>query len=181
MAKFKNLKPGEVLSESQYYKVVKTKGDKVQMITDSGENVVLEAKYVDTFLTSASQFTTATKTVTKSELSHIITSKPRSAMTINYNKQVKPEDVVANIMSTYKDTPPAKIEASIKKIVKSTLEGEEHTIVGRHNHTFDAGGRLQFVDMEVEPKTGAYDPRQRLVDLRTLNWAIVDEVKYVVK
>jgi hypothetical protein len=150
------------------------------MLTDSGENVVLEAKYVDTFLTSADQFKD-TKSVTKTELSHIITSKPRSAMTINYNKQIEPKTVVEEVIKTYKDTAPVKIETALMKVIKGALVGEERTIKGRHLHTFDAGGRLQFTDMEVEFKPGPYDPRQRLVDLRTLNWAIVDEVKYVVK
>lgn len=47
MTKFKNLKQGSVLSESQFYKVVKVSGNKVQLETDNGENVVVDDKYVE--------------------------------------------------------------------------------------------------------------------------------------
>ena len=41
MTNFKDLKQGSVLSETNYYKVVKVVGSEVQLTTDSGEDVVV--------------------------------------------------------------------------------------------------------------------------------------------
>ena len=108
---------------------------------------------------------------------------PRTVMTINYNKQVKAVDVIAEIEEMYQNSTPKEISTKLKKSVNKALAGEERLIVGRHYGTKDSGGRLQFIDMGIEKdftKTD-YDTRQRLVDMRTLNWAIISDIKYVTK
>ena len=47
MTDFKKLKVGEVLSETQFYKVQKIAGDKVQLQNDFGEPIVVNKDYVD--------------------------------------------------------------------------------------------------------------------------------------
>ena len=178
---FSKLKKGEVLSEIQFYIVDEVKGNKARLLTDNGEPVVVDSKYVDTLLTSADQFEKEEK-VTKTALEEILMNNPRTAVTVNYNKQVKEEDVVKEIETVYSTTAPKDISKKIKEAVSKSMNGVPRTIVGRHYGSKDAGGRIQFIDMnEKKDPSKAYDTRLRLVDTRTLNWAIVDKVKYVVK
>lgn len=75
-------------------------------------------------------------------------------------------------------------ESDFKKAVNAAIEfkGEERTMKGRHYGATDPGGRYHFVDMEQENDSSKdYDTRNRLVDPRTLNWLIVNGVKYQVK
>jgi len=66
--------------------------------------------------------------------------------------------------------------------LKTALEGEERTMVGRHYGSQDEFGRIKFIDMDAKLDPAKdYDTRQRLVDPRTLNWLILKGVKYIVK
>ena|SRR3990167_11301498 len=170
-----------VLSETQYYQVVKKSGDKVQLVNDSGENIIVDKNYVENCLTSANQFTEE-KTVTKTEAANIFLSNPNVAMTVNFNKQVKDTEVVKEIMEAYEGSSVKTMESAIKKAVKRALEGEERTMIGRHSSSQDEYGRVHFVDMSVTKDVSkSYDVRQRLVDTRTLNWLVVNGIKYTVK
>lgn len=179
--KFKSLKTGEVLSEQQFYKVVKTSGDKVQLKNDNGEMIVVDSNYAEKCLTSANQHTSE-KTVNKTEAAAIFLSQAGVAITVNFNKQVKEADVVKEIMSTYEGSAPKVFEAAVKKAIKSALTGTERTMVGRHYGDMNELGRVQFIDMEEEKTPGKdYDSRQRQVDPRSINWFISRGVKYTVK
>lgn len=183
MPKFNQLKVGGVLSETQYYKVVDIKGDKVQLQNDEGTNIVVNDGYVENALNAADQFT-KTEKVTKTKLAEIFMSYPRIAMTVNFNKQVKPEDVAKGIIDVYDDLGMGMTKADFGKKVKAALsiKGEERTMIGRHYGSKDVNGRVHFIDMNVEKAVGKdYDTRQRLVDPRTINFIIVDNVKYQLK
>lgn len=181
MEKFKNLKNGEVLSETQYYKVVKKSGNKVQLVNDLGENIVVDNNYVNTCLTSAAQFEKEEK-ISKTEAAAMFIANPYTAIMANFNKQVKEADVVKEIMTVYEDSTPKTMGEAVKKAVRRALHGEERTIVGRHTGNQDEFGRVNFTDMELEKDpTKDYDTRLRLVDPRTLNWFILRNTKYLVK
>lgn len=180
MTKFKDLKDGEVLSETQFYKVTKKAGNKVQLVNDLGENIVVDDKYVESCLTSANQFK-STSSVNKTDMANLFISNPGVAMTVNFNKQVKETDVVAELMKAYETSTPSTISSVFKKTVKRALEGEERSMVGRHFGEMSELGRVQFVDMEAPKATSGYDARLRQVDPRTINWLIVKGVKYTVK
>lgn len=180
-ANFKNLQVGNVLSETQYYKVEKIVGNNVQLGTDDSESIVLDKGYVEKFLTSAHDVE-KTEKVSRTEMAEILLSHPRIAITVCYNKQVKEADVVKEIMEAYANTAPKEADKAMKKAVKKALEGEERVMVGRHYGSKDDFGRLHFVDMEQERGTNpTFDGRSRLVDPRTLNWIIANNVKYVIK
>lgn len=179
--KFKSLKTNEVLSEQQFYKVVKTSGDKVQLKNDNGEMIVVDSKYVESCLTSAQQYSSE-KTVNKTEAAAIFISQAGVAITVNFNKQVKEADVVKEIMTTYEGSAPKVFEAAVKKAVKNALSGIERTMVGRHYGDMNELGRINFIDMEEEKTPGKdYDSRLRQVDPRSINWFICRGVKYNVK
>lgn len=182
MSKFDKLVQGNVLSETAFYKVEKVVGNKVQLQMDNGESVVLDKGYVDSFLTSAEQFSKEEK-VSKTELTEIFLSYPRTAITVNFNKQVKEADVAKEIQEAYENSNPKEFSAKMKQAVKKGLAGEARTMVGRHFGTQDEFGRVQFIDMSLDRDFSkpTYDSRQRQVDTRTLNWAIINDVKYIVK
>jgi hypothetical protein len=181
MSKFKNLKQGDVLSEAAFYKVEKIVGDKVQLQMDSGESVILNQGYVDSFLTSADQFSKEEK-VTKTELAELVSSNPRTVMTVNFFKQVKEIDVQKEIQEAYENSSPKEFTTKMKLAVKKGLAGEARTMIGRHYNTKDEFGRIHFTDMSINKDfSKTYDTRARLFDPRTLNWAIINDVKYTVK
>lgn len=179
---FLKLKKGEVLSETQYYTVEKISGNRVQLINDHGESIVVDNKYVDKCLTSATQYE-ETKTVTKTEAAALFLGMTSVAMTVNFNKQVKEVDVVKEIQEAYEGSTPKEFTTKLKKSVKSALEGVERTMIGRHYGHVNELGRVNFIDM-MEKKDSSkkeYDVRTRQVDPRTINWLVCRNIKYVVK
>jgi len=176
------MKKGEILSEVQFYivKEIKTNGN-VLVKDDFDNEIELSKEYAEKLLQSAHS-STDTKKVTKTELAEIFISNSRIAMSVSYNKQVKEADVVTEIMDAYDNSTPKTMETAIKKAVKKGLEGEERLMIGRHYGTTDEFGRINFVDMEIEKDPAkSYDTRLRLVDPRTINWLIVNNVKYIKK
>ena len=178
---FKKLKVGEVLSETQYYTVEKTAGNKVQLKNDFGESIVVDNGYVEACLTSADQFQKEEK-ITKTEAAALFIANPYTAISASFNKQVKEADVVKEIMAAYEDATPKAMADAVKKAVKKGLQGEERIITGRHTGSQDEFGRINFTDMKLDKGVKPeYDARLRLVDPRTLNWLILKGVKYTVK
>lgn len=179
----KIIRKGDILSETQFYTVADARNGRLTLKTDSGDTVTVDDNYAQTLLSSANHFDATTK-VTRTELTDIFLNHSRVAMTVNFNKQVKPEDVVDNIAGLYPKLSMGMTEDDFKKKVKQqlSLKGEERTMVGRHYGGQDVNGRVNFVDMELEKDSSKdYETRLRLVDPRTLNYVIVAGVKYVVK
>lgn len=178
---FPKLRQGEVLSEQQFYTVKKIVGNKVQLENDNKENIVVTSDYAESCLISAAQFKEE-KAVTKTEAASIFLSQAGTAITVNFNKQVKEADVVKDIMTTYESSTPKVFETAVKKAVKDALVGTERTMVGRHYGELNELGRVQFIDMEEQKAAGKdYDSRLRQVDPRSINWFISRGVKYTVK
>ena len=183
---FKNLKKGEVLSETQYYKVVKIAGNKVQLVNDNGENIVVDSGYVNNCLSSSVQFEDTQK-ITRTELAELFINSARTAVTVNFNCKVKEADVKKALHALYankggKILSEADYKKKVNAEVKKAISGEERTMIGRHYGSQDDFGRIKFIDMNAaRDKSKSYDTRHRLVDPRTINWIIVGNVKYVAK
>lgn len=177
MAKFNSLSVGDILSESQYYKVEKKVGDKVQLKVDNGESVVVDSGYVESQLSSAGQFETTVK-LTRTEMAELFVSKSRMAMTVMFNKQIKPKEITEAISGIYDKLNLGMTHADFTKRVKGVinLKGEERVMRGRHYGSVDVNGRVTFIDMDADPKNPS-----RLVDPRTINYLIVENVKYIIK
>ncbi len=185
MANFKNLTAKTKLSETQYYTVNKIQGNKVQLVNDFGEKIVVDDKYVEKCLVSSDEFTEE-KTMSRTDITNLFLSSTNTALTVNYNKQVNETEVKKKLHALYPNKGHIMSETDFKKEVdkalKVALEGEERTMVGRHYGSQDEFGRIRFIDMEQEKDNSKeYDTRQRLVDPRTLNWMILKGVKYIVK
>lgn len=177
MPKFRNLKVGEVLSETQYYKVQKIAGNQVQLTNEAGESIVVNDGYVDNQLSSATQFE-STEKITKTKLAEVFLANSRVAMTVMFHKKVDPKQVSENVAGIYKDLGLGMTQSDFEKKVKGVLnlKGEERVMTGRHYGTVDVNGRVSFVDMNIE----SGNPN-RLVDPRTINYIIVNNVKYQLK
>jgi len=187
MTKFKDLKTGEKLSETQYYSVIKVAGERVQLRTDSGENVVLDRGYVESLLSSASQFETE-EVKTKTEMAALFLSSPGVALTVNFNTQVKEKDAIDQLKAIYpnkggKMTSEADYSKKVSEIISSVITGKERTMIGRHYGSQNEFGRVSFIDMEVDRDVTKleYDSRTRQVDPRTINWMIIRGIKYKTK
>jgi len=186
MTKFSNLKQGEKLSEAQFYSVVKTSGDRVQLKTDSGGDIVVDKDYVENYLTSSCQYDEE-KNIKKTEAAALFLSSGGVVMTVNFNTQVKEKDAVEQLVSIYpnkkgKMLSEADFTNKVKDIVSSVITGKERTMIGRHYGSANEFGRVSFIDMEVsKDDTKDYDTRTRQVDPRTINWMIIRGIKYNVK
>lgn len=184
MAKYDKLTVGEKLSETTYYHVAKidktTK--RVQLTTDQGTNVVVDAAYVDGLMTSASQVEKE-ESMTRTEIAELILSNKNIVMTVNFNKQVKEADVVKEVIEAQQNSTPREFEKKVKAAVKGVLAGVERTLVGYHSSGKDEFGRVHFIDMNLERKISStgYDSRLRQVDPRTVNWVILKGVKYIAR
>ena len=171
----------DIFSETQYYTVIKKQGDKVKLQNDNGENIVVDKKYVENCLISATQFTDE-KSINKTEAANMLLNNPNTAMTVSFQKQVKAEDVIKEIMEAYEGSTVKTMGEVIKKSIKKALIGEERTIKGRHSGELNEFGRIQFVDMEITKDFSKdYDNRLRQIDPRTINYIILKGIKYTVK
>ena len=107
-------------------------------------------------------------------------------MTVNFNKKIDKKEYIEKIVNLYpnkngKLKSKAQYEADITSVTNDLLLGEERTMIGRHFGTYKSE-RIVFIDMELENDASKdYDTRIRLVDPRTLNWIVVDGMKYILK
>lgn len=180
MTKFKNVRKGDVLSETQFYTVNKVVGNDVELENDLGETIVVNNKYVEACLFST-QFEKEEK-ITRTELAQKFLASANVALEVTFTKQVKEADVVKEITEAYSNSTPKEFEAKMKKAVKGALNGETRVLRGRHSGSIDDFGRVHVVDMEiVKDGSKSYDVRQRLVDPRTISQLIVKGIKYTEK
>lgn len=183
---FKNLKLKEVLSETQFYIVNEVKGDQVHLKNDLGTDIIVSKEYAEKCLKSAEQFDRVEK-VSRTELVNIFISSTNRAITVNFNKQIKPEDAKKSLYELYSNKGGKLISESdfkskVDSIMTSVLIGKERTMIGRHYAKLTEFGRYDFIDMELEKDTTkTYETRTRQVDPRQLNFLVVDNIKYEVK
>lgn len=186
MTNFQKLKTGEKLSETQYYQVEKIVGDKVQLKNDFDEAIVVTKDYVEKCLVSAEQFDSEKK-MSRTDIVNLFLSSPNVVLTVNYNKQIKEDEVKRQLCDLYpnkggKLLSEADFTKRVNECLTAALVGEERTMTGRHYGQKDEFGRIRFIDMEqVKDTSKDYDTRQRLVDPRTINWLIVKGIKYITK
>jgi hypothetical protein len=187
MTKFKDLKVGEKLSETTYYSVAKIVGDKVQLKSDDGADIVLNKGYIENMVTSASQYSSE-ESISRTEIAALFLSSPGVVLTVNFYTQVKEKDALAAMEAIYpnkggKMLSEADFKKKAKEILSSVITGKERTMIGRHYSSVNEFGRVSFIDMEVDKDTtkADYDSRTRQVDPRTINWMIVRGVKYKIK
>jgi len=106
-------------------------------------------------------------------------------MTVNFNKKIDEKEYIEKLVNLYPNNKgklksKKQYESDIKNATKSLLKGQERIMIGRHYGKYQYE-RIMFTDMELEKNDSRDFDRIRLVDPRTLNWFICDNVKYVRK
>lgn len=184
--KTKNLKVGEVLSETQFYKVEEVKGDKITLKNDYGTIITVDKDYAEKCLKSAEQFEKVEK-VSRTELVNIFMNSTNRAITVCFNKQLKSTDAQKAMYELYANKDGKLVSEEVFKtkvdeLLKSVITGKERIMIGRHYGVVGEFGRVNFIDMEAEKDPEkTYETRVKQVDPRTLNFVIVDNIKYEVK
>lgn len=187
MLDFSKLTKTTKLSETQFYSVKNVTKDSVVLINDTGGEVNVNKKYAEECLISSDQVQKEEK-LSRTDLANIFLSNPGVILTVNYNKKVDEKEVKKELAALYpnkggKILSEKEYVAKVNSVLATALQGEERTMVGRHNGIKDDFGRVHFIDMEADASksTSSYDARHRLVDPRTINWLILRGTKYIVK
>ena len=186
MTTFSKITPKTKLSETQFYSIEKIVGDKLMVINEDNERIELPKRYVEKCLVTSDNVET-TKTMSRTDLTNLFLSSSNVIMTVTYNKKVDEKEVEKAVASLYpnkggKILSEAAFKKEVSALLKTALEGEERTMVGRHYGNQDEFGRVRFIDMEqIKDPAKDYDTRQRLVDTRTISCLILRGVKYCVK
>jgi hypothetical protein len=183
---------GQILSEINYYKVDSLLPDgNVSLITDNGEKVTISPEYLDNYTNSGDVFEVEEEK-TMTELSEIVTSNARLAMTVVFykkdqekgkkafeqEKKSKIEEIQSASLKNATELLSDLIENPISRIIKGAIR----TIRGYHNGYVDTLGRVHFVDIDILfDKSKDYDVRKREIDTRTIQSIVVNNVKYILK
>ena len=171
MLDFSKLSKTTKLSETQFYSVKAVSGDKLVLINDTGGEISVNKKYAESCLIPSDQVQKEEK-ISRTELANIFISNPGVVLTVNYNKKVDEKEVKKELAALYpnkggKILSEKDYVAKVNAVLTSALQGEERTMVGRHNGSKDDFGRVHFIDMEIDRDSSkTYDVRQRLVDPR---------------
>jgi len=190
------LKVGSILSETSFYVIEDFRNDKIIVRDDLGNKITMGEPYVKQICTSADLYDSEEKK-TMSELADIFINSPRIAMTVAffkkdaektktaYNKEVS--DAILRVQNAKVSEVEGLLKSLIENPISRVIPGELRVMKGRHHGHIDELGRIHFIDMELPKDTKAakdgsmYDTRKREVDPRTIQWLIVNKVKYVLK
>ena len=165
--KASDIKEGDIFTRHSFGKVVKRFHDNRFRVKNSeGMEWEIDAGILESEFSFADQHE-VTETCSRTRIIEVLRSYPRTAMTVCFRKKLDPETVANQLQDANRSTDPVWLKA-----VKKALEGETRIMIGQHTNTFDAHSRLKF----TEAGKGF-----RLIDTRTIEWLVVDQMKYVVK
>lgn len=177
---------GDTISYNAFYKVEKIKSStEIVVIDESNQKINISGKELLKELNSANSYHT-TLSISRTEIIEVFRNNARIAMSVNFNTKVDKTEVIKQIQDLYPNkgaiTTKVNFDKAIKTAITEALDGKERTMIGRHYSSIDEFGRYSFVDMNLtKDDTKDYDTRTRKVDPRTINWIIVNGIKYEVK
>jgi hypothetical protein len=192
MAKLKisqKIKKGEKLARLSYLTVVDENAHMgnnqfgVSVRNEHGFEWVISKDVLDNECTSATQYESVEK-VSQSEMIEKILDAGHKVFTANFNKKPDPKVAIKKLQSLYpnkgvRGVGIAKREdynKAVEEAVSILIDGEERTITCRILSVDRLRGRLSVIDLEIEDKHNI-----RQLDPRTLNWLIIDGIKYILK
>lgn len=182
------LKKGSILGETNFLVVKEVTKTDVIVIDDFGNEMTYGRPYVDSLCHSADIYTTEEKK-TMTELAELFINTPRTAMTVCFITKDTPKTkkayeaekaaAIAKVQAASLANAATLLENLIDNPISKVIPGDERVMKGRHYGEPNELGRIRFIDMEL-PLT---DPtqRQRWVDPRTIQYIIVNDVKYSLK
>jgi hypothetical protein len=187
-------KKGDILSETAYY-VVQGSDGKGGIVTldDFGNEITLSKDYVESDILVTGDYFDSEEDKTATELAEIFLANPYRVLTVCFIPQGKDKSKTqlakdrAAWAEQVEKALMAKGRSAIEEFASKPVETKEKTdprvMRGRWHGAQDNFGRVNMVDMEKPlPGAGAnYDTRLRQVDTRTIQYLIVDKVKYTLK
>lgn len=108
-----------------------------------------------------------TEEVSRTRALEILAENIRTAVTVNFHKKADAKEIAAELAAGQGDLNKKQWAAK----VEAALLGEERTMVGYHYNTHNEHGRLEFIEHGKGPRT---------IDPRTVNYIIVNQIRYVV-
>lgn len=201
----KEIKKGDILSESSHYRVKNILGSSVILEHfESKSEVSIDKKYLHNFCNTADSYITEIK-VTK-ENKRDGTAGIRSiweniynnkVFTVCFKKQDKAKsqkklneeiDYLVKQFSADIDKVKAnkKVTAErVKKLITELIrepilpyeEGEDRVLRGFKIQFESIDGKYQCIDMDIEDS----ENNVRLVNINTIKWLIIDNIKYIVQ
>ena len=201
----KEIKQGDILSESSHYKVKSILGSSVILEHFESKNeVAIDKGYLTNFCSTADGYTTEVK-VTKEDKKdgtlgirsiweNIHSSK---VFTVCFKKQDKAKsqkklneeiDYLVKQFSADIDKVKANkkgvaerakklITELIREPILSYEEGEDRVLRGFKIQFESRDGKYQCIDMDIEDS----ENNVRLVNINTIKWLIIDNTKYIVQ
>lgn len=158
---------GAVYSRQSFGTVVSVGVAAVVVRNEEGVEWTISRSIFDKEFVVADQFDEEV-TCNQTELIDLIMRNPRTAMTIQFRKQVKASEVTKAVRTALETLEPGS--RKFASAIKEAVAGEQRTMLGRHYGDTDGRGRLNFMEHGVG---------LRLVDPRTVEFAIIRGVKYV--
>ena len=172
------LKAGTKFSRISYGTIIRANPIEVVVRNEEGTEWNITPNLVETEFFTPDQFDKVEE-VNRTQMVQAIINNPRIVMTVTFRKQVDPKELKAAVIKLLDDEKAGRTRPGPRKLsslLKEATEGDLRTMIGRHYGNKDEYGRLQFTDMEV---TSGIPLRQ--VDPRTVEEAIIANVKYVLK
>lgn len=201
----KEIKQGDILSESSHYKVKSILGSSVILEHFESKNeVAIDKGYLTNFCSTADGYTTEVK-VTKEDKKdgtlgirsiweNIHSSK---VFTVCFKKQDKAKsqkklneeiDFLVKQFSADIDKVKANkkgVAERAKKLITELIrepilpyeEGEDRVLRGFKIQFESRDGKYQCIDMDIEDS----ENNVRLVNINTIKWLIIDNTKYIVQ
>jgi len=167
------LKPGDKWSRHSYGQVVRRDFQSVVVKNENGLEWSIDAGLFEKEFNVADQFQFVEK-VNRTKMVEKIVASAQLVMTVHFRKKPEHKTLVDTVTNLLDGNLPHPKPRALSSLLKGATAGEERTMIGRHYGTTDDFGRLQFTAMEK-------DGGLRLIDPRTVEWAIIDNVKYELK
>lgn len=190
--KVADLKTGSILSETSFFIVQSITNKDITVKDDLGNILTIGNPYVEKILNSADSFSSEEKK-TMTELAELFINSPRIAMTVAFYKKDTAKTIKAfqaekaAKIAEIRNARVSDIEGLLSNLIETPLSkiipGELRVMKGRHYGHIDELGRIHFIDMEQTRDISKpdYDSRKREVDPRTIQFLIVNGVKYSLK
>lgn len=201
----KEIKKGDILSESSHYRVKNILGSSVILEHFESKNEVsIDKEYLHNFCNTADSYITEVK-VTKEDKkdgtlgirsiwenihsSKVFTVCFKKQDTKKSNKQFTTEvnalaeqmckeiDQVKASKKGVADWAKKTLYALMSNPIPKIVEGEDRVLRGYKIQFESRDGKYQCVDMDIE----GLENNVRLVNINTIKWLIIDNIKYIVQ
>lgn len=201
----KEIKQGDILSESSHYRVKNILGSSVILEHFESKNEVsIDKDYLHNFCNTADSYTTEVK-VTKEDKkdgtlgirsiweniynNKVFTVCFKKQDTKKSNKQFTTEvnalaeqmckeiDQVKASKKGVADWAKKTLHALMSNPIPKIVEGEDRVLRGYKIQFESRDGKYQCIDMDIEDS----ENNIRLVNINTIKWLIIDNIKYIVQ